>query len=83
MYEHRLKQLNPNRRKITYDISDLFSFIDNIPDLSCLVFNKQISAYVPHDKKWMKNRVFEHLKKQAGLTVESSSLHFVFLPNGV
>lgn len=37
MYEHRLKQLNPNRRKITYDISDLFTFIDNLPDLSALV----------------------------------------------
>jgi hypothetical protein len=32
-YEHRLKQLHPSRAKITYDISDLFTFIDTLPDL--------------------------------------------------
>jgi len=65
MYEFRLKQLNPERRKITYDISDLFTFVDSLPDLSALVFDSRVNAYVPHNKDWVKNRVYEHLKTQA------------------
>eukprot|EP00456_Euglypha_rotunda_P012278 TRINITY_DN1344_c0_g1_i1.p1 TRINITY_DN1344_c0_g1~~TRINITY_DN1344_c0_g1_i1.p1 ORF type:complete len:109 (-),score=22.44 TRINITY_DN1344_c0_g1_i1:133-459(-) len=66
MFEHKLKQQNPNRRKITYDISDLYEFIDKLPDLCCLVFSPELTAYVPRDKKWIKKQVFAHLRKQAG-----------------
>jgi hypothetical protein len=36
MYEEKLKQLNPAVRNITYDISDLFAYIDSLYDLSAL-----------------------------------------------
>lgn len=29
-------------------------------------FDTRINAYVPHNKQWIKDRVFAHLKKQAG-----------------
>jgi len=67
LYEQRLKQLNPTTRSITYDISDLYTYIDDLADLSCLVWNQQINAYVPCNKDWIKNRVFVHLKKIAGV----------------
>ncbi|KAF0743480.1 hypothetical protein DYB37_002735 [Aphanomyces astaci] len=38
MYEAKLKQLNPNRRNITYDIQDLYNYIDSLADLSTLVY---------------------------------------------
>jgi len=31
-------------RNITYDITDLYAFIDNLGDLSCLVFNPQLQV---------------------------------------
>lgn len=37
MYEEHLKRMNPNSPSITYDISQLFDFIDDLADLSCLV----------------------------------------------
>ncbi len=37
MYEEHLKRLNPNSPSITYDISHLFDFVDQLHDLSCLV----------------------------------------------
>ena len=40
MYERELKNQNPNKRQITYDIQNLFQYIDNLPDLSCLVYVK-------------------------------------------
>ena len=37
MYEEHLKRMNPSSPSITYDISQLFDFIDDLADLSCLV----------------------------------------------
>lgn len=37
MYEAKLKEINPNQVHITYDITDLYEFIDGLGDLSALV----------------------------------------------
>jgi hypothetical protein len=37
MYEGKLKELNPDVRNITYDISDLFNYVDSLSDLSAMV----------------------------------------------
>ena len=37
LYEQKLKQLNPQIRQITYDVSDLFNYIDSLGDISALV----------------------------------------------
>ena len=37
IYEEHLRQLHPHSPSITYDISELFKFVDNLHDLSCLV----------------------------------------------
>lgn len=68
LFEQKLKERFPNRRNITYDINDLFGFIDELADLSCLVFNPQVRAYSPYGKDWIKKRVFAHLKRQATAT---------------
>ena len=65
LYEQSLKALNPLLKSITYDVSDLFGYIDSLGDLCCLVFSSQSKAYVPHNRDWIKARLFEHLKSQA------------------
>nr|ABV22423.1 rudimentary enhancer [Oxyrrhis marina] len=65
LYEQGLKVMNPSLKNITYDISDLYNYVDNLGDLCCLVYNAQSNSYIPHNKEWIKARVFEHLKKQA------------------
>ncbi len=37
LYEKELKRLNPNVGNITYDVSELYTFLDQMTDLSCLV----------------------------------------------
>eukprot|EP00457_Paulinella_chromatophora_P017010 gb/GEZN01017944.1/.p1 GENE.gb/GEZN01017944.1/~~gb/GEZN01017944.1/.p1 ORF type:complete len:110 (-),score=19.48 gb/GEZN01017944.1/:378-707(-) len=66
MYEHKLKADFPNRKKITYDITDLYAFIDELTDLACLVYDDNTVSYRPHAKKWIKKQVLQHLKRQAG-----------------
>jgi hypothetical protein len=66
MYEEHLKRLNPNSPSITYDISNLFDFIDQLTDLSCLVLDKNTVTYSPHNKDWIKEKIYILLRKQAG-----------------
>jgi len=65
IYETRLKQENPTFNNITYDISDLLAFLDSITDLSCLVWSEDARAYKPYGKEWIKQKVYQHLRKQA------------------
>ena len=60
-----IQELNPTMRNITYDINDLYAYIDSMPDLSCLVFDHGTSQYQPYTKEWIKKRVYQLLKKQA------------------
>lgn len=81
LFEERLKQQHPHVRNITYDVADLNLYIDNLTDLSALVyvharprvpaytlasFNPQTSAYDPFNKAWIKGRILQFLKRQAG-----------------
>ncbi|KAF5753963.1 putative enhancer of rudimentary [Helianthus annuus] len=65
LYERKLKDLNPAMRNITYDIQDLYNFIDGLADLSALVYDHSIQAYLPNDREWIRNKMFHHLKKLA------------------
>eukprot|EP01125_Pyxidicula_operculata_P021711 TRINITY_DN854_c0_g1_i1.p1 TRINITY_DN854_c0_g1~~TRINITY_DN854_c0_g1_i1.p1 ORF type:complete len:102 (-),score=25.40 TRINITY_DN854_c0_g1_i1:141-446(-) len=65
LFEAKLKNENPNARNITYDIKDLFQYIDHLPDLGVLVFSKQKGAYTPYGKSWVKTKVTDYLKSMA------------------
>ncbi|OAF65704.1 hypothetical protein A3Q56_06589 [Intoshia linei] len=36
LYEAHLQNLYPNQTSITYDVSQLFEYIDEVPDIFCL-----------------------------------------------
>lgn len=38
MYEHKLKELNPTVDNITYDVNDLYNYLDSLYDISSLVY---------------------------------------------
>ena len=45
--------------------SDLYRYIDNLADLSALVYHPQLNAYIPCNRDWIKQRAFQHLKRMA------------------
>eukprot|EP00163_Fabomonas_tropica_P033408 TRINITY_DN8763_c0_g1_i1.p1 TRINITY_DN8763_c0_g1~~TRINITY_DN8763_c0_g1_i1.p1 ORF type:complete len:100 (-),score=28.07 TRINITY_DN8763_c0_g1_i1:227-526(-) len=65
LFERKLKQLNPTVHTINYDVSQLFQYIDSLNDMCCMVYNKKLQSYEPHNKEWIKSRVFSRLKGQA------------------
>ncbi len=46
MYEHKLKELNPSVQNITYDINDLYNFLDSLYDVCALVYVYFISIII-------------------------------------
>ncbi|KAK6039761.1 enhancer of rudimentary [Cooperia oncophora] len=65
IYEEFLKKQNPSMASITYDVSHLYEFIDKLSDLSCLILNTETCQYVPHNKDWIKEKIFVMLRTQA------------------
>lgn len=65
LFEKKLRELNPVKRSLTYDVNDLYKFMDDMEDVSALVYDPKIQAYVPCTKDWIKKRCFNHLKRQA------------------
>jgi len=65
IYEEHLKKSNPNQSSITYDISQLFEFVDQLHDLSCLVYQKSTNTYAPYNKEWIKEKIYILLRRQA------------------
>ncbi|CAN6273447.1 unnamed protein product, partial [Urochloa humidicola] len=63
LYERKIRDINPMVPNITYDISDLYNFIDGLADISALVFDHSIQAFLPYDRQWIKQKLFQHLKK--------------------
>ncbi|XP_034233830.1 enhancer of rudimentary homolog [Thrips palmi] len=65
IYEEHLKRQNPDTPCITYDISQLFDFVDQLADLSCLVYQKGSNTYAPYNKDWIKEKIYVLLRRQA------------------
>ena len=65
MYEEHMKRMNPNSPSITYDISQLLDFIDDLADLSCLVYRADTQTYQPYNKDWIKEKIYVLLHRQA------------------
>uniref|UniRef100_A0A0D3FXJ3 Enhancer of rudimentary homolog n=1 Tax=Oryza barthii TaxID=65489 RepID=A0A0D3FXJ3_9ORYZ len=62
LYERKIRDINPMARDLTYDINDLYNFIDGLTDISALVFDRSLHAFLPYDRRWIKQEMFQHLK---------------------
>ncbi|KAG9294302.1 hypothetical protein G9A89_021661 [Geosiphon pyriformis] len=65
MHETRLTEQNPNVGHINYSVDDLLAFMDGHQELSALVLEPSLKAYMPRDRTWLKERVVAHLRRQA------------------
>ncbi|VDO94497.1 unnamed protein product [Soboliphyme baturini] len=63
-FEEHLKQRNPHSQAMTYDISQLFDFIDRLTDISCFVSNRN-QVYVSHNREWIKQQIYLKLSSQS------------------
>ncbi|CAI2380477.1 unnamed protein product [Moneuplotes crassus] len=50
---------------LTYDLIDLFKYLDSLQDLSCLSFSDDSKVYAPHGRAWIKSQLFNLMKGKA------------------
>merc|ERR1711934_671705 len=62
LFEAKLKLEQPGKSTIQYDIGQLFSYIDQMPDMAVLVFQAQRGMYEPFDKRWIKEEMVEIIR---------------------
>ncbi|CAH1732685.1 unnamed protein product [Aphis gossypii] len=60
-YEACLMNLNPTVTTFTYEIIQLFDFLDNLTHISCLVYQPDTMMYVQLDKQMIKVELFIQL----------------------
>ncbi|KAL9642195.1 hypothetical protein ABK040_007197 [Willaertia magna] len=73
LFEKNLKRINQKTR-IKYSISDINKWIDDLADISCLVLkDPESKAYIPHDKEYIKRKVYKHFEMMANQKREESS----------
>ncbi|KHN80085.1 Enhancer of rudimentary -like protein [Toxocara canis] len=64
MFEVHLKNQNARSTPLTYDVHQLFNFIDRLGDLSCFVWDADMAMYAPHNKQWIKEQIYVFLRGQ-------------------
>eukprot|EP01059_Diplonema_ambulator_P003807 TRINITY_DN13503_c0_g1_i1.p1 TRINITY_DN13503_c0_g1~~TRINITY_DN13503_c0_g1_i1.p1 ORF type:complete len:100 (+),score=10.04 TRINITY_DN13503_c0_g1_i1:74-373(+) len=65
MFETRLKSERPNNSEITYDIADLFAFMDSFEDFSLLQYNQDKKGYEPYGLAAIRAALYNHIKSQS------------------
>ncbi|CAG0880625.1 unnamed protein product, partial [Darwinula stevensoni] len=67
IYEDHLKWMNRESPRISYDLSQLFNYLDELPDLCCLVYQDHTNTYAPFDRAWIKERIY--VKKSVSIHI--------------
>ena len=52
-------------KKVEYQLEDLLKFVDQLYDLSAMVFNQKAAGYTCHGKAWIKGMLHVYLRKLA------------------
>lgn len=59
------EDLKKKTSQVTYEMDELYQYLDSLADISCLVFQKQTNTYAPHDKDWIKEKIYGVMRKTA------------------
>ncbi|KAL6767581.1 hypothetical protein ACKKBF_B35815 [Auxenochlorella protothecoides x Auxenochlorella symbiontica] len=62
MYEKLLRELNPHLAEMTYELDDLFAYLDRLPEVSMLIYDPSLDAYTPHTRAWVKKAALAQLQ---------------------
>ena len=65
VFEARQMAKRNQGREVAYTTDQLLGFIDSLHDLSMMSYDKQLKAYIPNDRKFIKNKIYLSLSKQS------------------
>ena len=50
---------------VSYDLVELFKYLDELHDLSCLSFTEESKVYSPHGRAWIKSQLYNYMRSKA------------------
>ena len=62
IFENQLRALNPHARELKYNLSDMYEYIDRLPDISLLVFDSRSKKYEPCGKEAIKKHMMGYIQ---------------------
>jgi hypothetical protein len=64
IFEDKLRTHYSEKDNFTYDLSELYEYLDELPQIICMIFSEDTRNYTPHDKNWIKSKLYQHLTTQ-------------------
>ena len=62
LYEdHARSQRLHTSPSISYELTDIYRFIDSLHEACCMQFSPKTNQYIPHDKTWIKDQILNAL----------------------
>ncbi|KAL5249205.1 hypothetical protein ACHWQZ_G018156 [Mnemiopsis leidyi] len=61
VFEEHLKNVFKNDEKISYNVSQLMDFVQNLSDIVILIYNKEFRRYEPYGRKFVKSKIYGYL----------------------
>lgn len=65
VYEEHLKRTRRADESHSYDVAELFDFIDRLGDVTCMVLDPVRHVYMPRSVEWIKEELLHLLRKRA------------------
>lgn len=63
IFENKLRELNPGSQSLTYELPELFKYIDSLADVSILVYDKEHKMYKPYGITVIKNHLLQQIMR--------------------
>ncbi|CAB3401731.1 unnamed protein product [Caenorhabditis bovis] len=57
-------------QNLTYDVNQLYEFLDHLTDISVMVFNRETAQYVPGNRTWIKQQLFDMLRSRCSVPAD-------------
>ncbi|KAK8796958.1 hypothetical protein WA588_001083 [Blastocystis sp. NMH] len=61
MFQRELIRVNPTIKKLSYQVSDIYRYIDALPEFNMLILDPDTHMYAPYGKAMIKEKVLMHL----------------------
>ncbi|EDW75796.1 uncharacterized protein Dwil_GK15131 [Drosophila willistoni] len=69
LYGEHLKIENPHSSTVSYELRELFDYIDSLEDICCMVYQKASGTYAPYGRDWIKEKIMV-LMRNAAMSME-------------
>ncbi|KAK8801492.1 hypothetical protein WA171_004633 [Blastocystis sp. BT1] len=61
LFEKELIRINPGIQKLSYQVSDIYNYIDSLNEFNMLILDQTAGVYVPYGRAMIKEKLLQHL----------------------